>query len=154
MNKSRFAKRIVSLAMTLVMMSSLSLCMAETPSAGRWVLVDVIDGENIKSWDSQNNGSTSFRFDHTYARGSYSVTTTYLGDTDNYYNPPQKKRRSLWVSSHHEHAPGGLQCGRHDRYPCLRFTHTGYPVLFWWWRRRTSLLGRVQHNKSIRQRIL
>lgn len=89
MNKAFIVKRIIGLAMALLMMASVNVSVAETLPTGRWVLVDVIDGENIKSWDAKNNSSESFRFDHTYARGSYSVTTTFLGDTDNYYNPPK-----------------------------------------------------------------
>lgn len=63
-----------------------------------WVLVEVIDGSNDSEWDLQNQ-SESYTYSPSYGRGAYSVTTTYIGETDNYYNPPYVNGESLTVQA-------------------------------------------------------
>lgn len=63
-----------------------------------WVLTDVIDGSNDAEWDSMNLSET-YTYSVGYGRGSYSVTTTYIGESDDYYNPPYVNGESLSIEA-------------------------------------------------------
>ena len=55
-----------------------------------WVLANTVDfdgGEIPKS--------EAYKYIRSYASGSYSYTTTYIGKTDTYYNPPTKNGESF-----------------------------------------------------------
>lgn len=51
-----------------------------------WVLVDVIDYEGREEVEHSNQ--YPYQCEASYARGSYSFTHIYVGDTDNWYDPP------------------------------------------------------------------
>lgn len=63
-----------------------------------WVLAEVIDGSNDEAWEIQNK-SESYEYKPGYGRGAYSITTTYIGKTDNYYNPPYVNGESITIQA-------------------------------------------------------
>jgi len=63
-----------------------------------WVLTEVIDGSNDDKWTEQNT-SESYKYTPSYGRGAYSVTTTYIGESDDYYDPPYVNGESLTVQA-------------------------------------------------------
>lgn len=63
-----------------------------------WVLTEVVDGSNDSEWDLQNL-SESYTYSPSYGRGAYSVTTTYIGESDDYYDPPYVNGESLTVQA-------------------------------------------------------
>jgi hypothetical protein len=63
-----------------------------------WVLTEVVDGSNDSEWDLQNQ-SESYTYSPSYGRGAYSVTTTYIGESDDYYDPPYVNGESLTVQA-------------------------------------------------------
>ncbi|MGD9569755.1 MAG: hypothetical protein AB7V48_15835 [Sedimentibacter sp.] len=63
-----------------------------------WVLVEVVDGSNDDSWAAQNT-SEVYQYALSYGRGSYSITTTYIGESDDYYAPPYVNGESLTITA-------------------------------------------------------
>jgi len=63
-----------------------------------WVLSEVVDGSNDADWDSMNLSET-YTYSVGYGRGAYSVTTTYIGESDDYYNPPYVNGESLTIQA-------------------------------------------------------
>ncbi|MEL7649153.1 MAG: hypothetical protein AAGU76_13730 [Sedimentibacter sp.] len=73
-----------------------------------WVLVEVIDGSNDREWDLQNQSET-YTYSPSYSRGAYSVTTTYIGESDDYYDPPYVNGESLTVQANWSIPPEVIQ---------------------------------------------
>lgn len=63
-----------------------------------WVLVEVIDGSNDEAWELQNT-SEIYKYAPSYGRGTYSLTWTYIGESDDYYNPPYVHGESFAVQA-------------------------------------------------------
>ena len=74
----------------------------QTPEAAKgeyaWVLAEVIDGSNDSEWDLMNK-SESYSYSPSYGRGAYSITFTYIGESDDYYNPPYVHGESYTVQA-------------------------------------------------------
>lgn len=63
-----------------------------------WVLVEVIDGSNDEAWELQNT-SEVYKYAPSYGRGTYSLTWTYIGESDDYYNPPYVHGESFTIQA-------------------------------------------------------
>lgn len=63
-----------------------------------WVLVEVIDVTNDESF-AQANKSEVYQISQSYGRGAYSITKTYIGESDDYYDPPYINGESLTVQA-------------------------------------------------------
>lgn len=73
---------------------------SESPKAETftWVLKEVIDNDNAKGWEEANN-QEYYEYAPGYAPGSYSLTWTYVGESDDYYNPPYVHGESYGVQA-------------------------------------------------------
>lgn len=63
-----------------------------------WVLVEVVDGSDDEAWELQNT-SEVYEYAPSYGRGTYSLTWTYIGESDDYYDPPYVHGESFTVQA-------------------------------------------------------
>ncbi len=63
-----------------------------------WVLIEVIDVTNDEAF-AQANTSEVYQISPSYGRGAYSITRTYIGESDDYYDPPYVNGESLTVQA-------------------------------------------------------
>lgn len=79
-------------------------------TGGTWVLDQVIPVTNDAGWAALD-AHESYAFKPSYGEGSYSLTWTYEGETDNYYNPPYVNGESFSVQGTHDIPPTTLTPG-------------------------------------------
>jgi hypothetical protein len=63
-----------------------------------WVLVAVEDFDSAETWEIQNK-QVAYSYEYSYGRSSYSAKQTYIGETDDYYNPPVVKGEALGLQA-------------------------------------------------------
>ncbi len=63
-----------------------------------WILTEVIDGSNDSEWDLMNQ-SELYTYSPSYSRGAYSLTWYYIGESDDYYDPPYVHGESFSVQA-------------------------------------------------------
>ncbi len=63
-----------------------------------WFLVEVIDVTNDEAF-AQANTSDVYQISPSYGRGAYSITRTYIGESDDYYDPPYVHGESLTIQA-------------------------------------------------------
>ncbi len=63
-----------------------------------WFLVEVIDVTNDEAF-AQANTSEVYQTSPSYGRGAYSITRTYIGESDDYYDPPYVHGESLTIQA-------------------------------------------------------
>ncbi len=108
MNRCHSAMAAVML-LVVVMTTTIPGAQA-APVEGRWVLVDVQDYPNQEQWDKANT-SAAYAYEQHYARGTYSVKTTYKGKTDSYYTPPYIHGEALTVHANWSTPPQVIKAG-------------------------------------------
>jgi|GEM_PF-6906906 len=84
---------------------------AQGEQVGRWVLVEAIDYDFAEQW-AEMNKSPVYSYEPSYSGGTYSVTWTYKGESDNYYNPPVVHGESLAIQATWSAPPREIPAGQ------------------------------------------
>jgi hypothetical protein len=93
-------KKVVSVLMTIALIGfflvSSTFTVLGNQNEGAWVLVEVIDKDGAEEIAKSNKDYEGvYHIEGNYSRNNYSVTSTYIGPSDDYYDPPKINGESL-----------------------------------------------------------
>lgn len=106
-------KKYILWAVTVIMAATFTLYSfpaSAEQSDYAWVLVDVIDYDSAEAWAVANE-SPVYQNDYSCSQGSMSVKRTYIGKTDDWYNPPKKYGEGVRVTANFSSPPEKLSPG-------------------------------------------
>lgn len=93
-------KKILSVLMNTALIGfflvSSTFTVQGNQNEGAWVLVEVIDEDCAEEIAKSNEDYEDvYRVEGSYSRNNYSITSTYIGPSDDYYDPPKIHGESL-----------------------------------------------------------
>jgi len=106
-------KKLTAVALLLVLaLLSPAPAPAQATDAAEfaWIMVDVLDHPNADAWDVANQHA-AYAYNYSYSRGSYSSSSIYIGQSDNWFSPPKIHGETLGLKAVFSTPPGIIRAG-------------------------------------------